>query len=67
MQEGGPIEVCRTLMAMRNPEWWSAVLRERNDPNHPQDYRISSILAQIKYHVSVTQSFKFVALSSTKV
>ena len=47
LQEGGAIEVYKTLKAVANPTWWSAVLREWGSPLSPQDLRISRIVSLI--------------------
>ena len=44
MQDGGPTEVCRVLLAIRNYQWWSAMLSERGDPGNPMDVRVSRII-----------------------
>ena len=47
LQEGGPIEVYKTIKAVANPSWWSAVLREWGSPLSPQDLRISRIVSHM--------------------
>ena len=44
LQDGGPIEVCRALLALRNYQWWAAMISERGEPANISDVRVSRIV-----------------------